>query len=92
MDPIQSAALVKAAETTIGVGEEAARGFLSKVVGPAAEEAGLLLQDKVRLYRFNNQIKAVAKAEKMLSDAGLSPQTVPLRTLHSPTGWDRARR
>ena len=81
MDPLTQTAIVKAAESTIEVGEEAARGFLSKVAGPAAEEAGLLLQDKVKMYRFKNQVKAVAKAQKYLEDASINPGQVPLRTL-----------
>ncbi len=60
---------------------EAAKEFLGKIAGPAAEEVGLLLQDKVKIYRFRNQLKVLAKAQKMLDDAGVSPASVPLRTL-----------
>jgi len=60
---------------------EAAKEFLGKIAGPATEEVGLLLQDKVRIYRFGNQLKILAKAQKMLDDAGVSPTSVPLRTL-----------
>lgn len=69
------------AKSGIAAAFEATKEFLGKIAGPAAEEAGLLLQDKVRMYRFGNQIKMLAKAQKMLYDAGVSPRSVPLRTL-----------
>ena len=80
MDPVQ-AAIVKAGEAAVEAGEEAARGFLSQVAGPATAEASLLLQDKVRLYRFRNQVRALGRAQKMMAEAGLEPGAVPLRTL-----------
>jgi hypothetical protein len=60
---------------------ETARSFLSKLLGPALEEAGLVLQDKVRLYRLKNQLRILGKAQDMLREAGLEPKTGPLRTL-----------
>ena len=44
------------AKTGISAACEAAKEFLQKIAGPAAEEVGLLLQDKVRIYRFRNQL------------------------------------
>ena len=79
-DPLQ-AALVKAGASALQAVEDAARGFLLKVAGPVGEETGLLLQDKVRIYRFKNQIKALARAKQMMEDAGLEPSSVPFRTL-----------
>lgn len=69
------------AKTGIPAAIEAAKEFLGKIAGPAAKEVGLLLQDKVRIYRFCNQLKMLAKAQKMLNEAGVSPTSVPLRTL-----------
>ena len=69
------------AKTGIPAAFEAAKEFLGKIAGPAAKEVGLLLQDKVRIYRFYNQLKILAKAQKMLNEAGVSPISVPLRTL-----------
>jgi len=77
MESIETA-LVK---TGIPAAFKAAKEFLVKIAGPAAEEVGLLLQDKVRIYRFRNQLKVLAKAQKMLDDAGVSPTSVPLKTL-----------
>ncbi|HPT58197.1 MAG TPA: Abi-alpha family protein [Fervidobacterium sp.] len=69
------------AKSDISAAAEAAKEFLGKIAGPAAEEVGLLLQDKVRIYRLGNQLKMLAKAQQMLNDAGVSPISVPLRTL-----------
>jgi hypothetical protein len=77
MDPISA----ELAKKGISAGVEAAKEFLSKLVGPAAEEIGLLLQDQVKLHRFKNQLRILAKAEAMLSKAGLTPNAVPFRTL-----------
>ena len=62
-------------------GLEVIKDFLAKLAGPAAEEVGLLLQDQVRLYRLQNQLRILSKAEKMLHDAKIEPSQVPLRTL-----------
>lgn len=77
MDPIST----ELAKEGISGAVEAAKEFLSKLVGPAAEEIGLLLQDQVKLYRFKNQLKILAKAEAMLLNAGRTPNAVPFRTL-----------
>ena len=60
---------------------EAAKEFLSKLAGPAAEEIGLLLRDQGKLYSFKNRLRVLAKAEAMLAKAGLTPNAVPFRTL-----------
>ena len=77
VDPITTA--------LVNVGEDAAKqvasGFLSRIAGPAADEVGLMIQDKARLYRFKNQIKMLGKAQKMVESAGIDPGAVPMRTL-----------
>jgi hypothetical protein len=77
MDPVST----ELAKEGISGAVEAAKQFLSKLAGPAAEEIGLLLQDQVRLYRFRNQLRILAKAEAMLKKARLTPNAVPFRTL-----------
>ena len=77
MEPIETAL----AKSGIPAAIEAAKEFLDKIAGPAAEEVGLLLQDKVRLYRFRNELKMLAKAQKMVDEAGINPKSVPFRTL-----------
>lgn len=60
---------------------QGAQAFLNRLLGPAVDETGQLLADKVRYRRFRNQVKIVADAQRLLSDAGLEPTPVPLRTL-----------
>jgi hypothetical protein len=60
---------------------QTAKEFLLKLLGPATEEVGFLLQDKVRFYRFKNQLRVLKKAETMLLKSGYKPQAVPLRVL-----------
>lgn len=44
--------------------------FLEAICLPAAQELGLLLGDKVRLWRFKNTIAIVQEAKRMLEDRG----------------------
>ena len=60
---------------------EAATGFLNKIVGPASEEIGNLLGEKIRFWRFKNAIETVLKAESYLKKRNLSPKQVNLKTL-----------
>ena len=75
-DPISSA-LVKGG---VEQGMAAAKGLLEKLCGPAVEEIGLLLQDRVRVYRLKNQLRMLGKVQAMLKD-GDEIHAVPLRTL-----------
>ena len=69
------------AKTGIPAAIEAAKDFVEKLLGPAAEEAGLVLQDQVRAFRLHNQLRILAKAQGYLATAGIEPNAVPLRTL-----------
>ncbi len=60
---------------------EAAKNLLKKLVGPAVEETGLLLQDTVRVYRLKNQLRVLDKTQEMLNRSGIDPKSVPLRIL-----------
>ena len=60
---------------------EAVTPFLEKIVNPPFYELGLLFQDKVRLWRFNNQLKIVANAKKMVEEHNISVQPVSLKIL-----------
>jgi hypothetical protein len=55
--------------------------LVQKLAGPMAEEVGLILGDKVRVYRYKNWISTAKKTERMLRDAGLAPNAVPPRLL-----------
>jgi Abortive infection alpha len=51
------------------------------ILGPATAEFADRLRDQVRMYRFSRQLEAMQKAEKMVADAGLTPNAVPLKLL-----------
>jgi hypothetical protein len=55
--------------------------LLNKLAGPMAEEIGMMLGDKVRVYRVKNWINTVAKTDRRLHEAGLAPHAVPPRLL-----------
>ena len=50
-----------------------------KLAGPMADEVGMMLGDKVRVWRANNWTKTVKKTERILKDAGLPANAVPPR-------------
>jgi len=55
--------------------------FLGKVVNPPLEELGGLLADKVKFWRFKNQINVIFKAKSFLEEKGIQPGKIPLKTL-----------
>lgn len=62
-------------------GLEKAKEFAGKLVTPAIEEAGGILQDTVKYWRVKNQVKILLKAKKYFEKKGLDPQHVPLKVL-----------
>jgi hypothetical protein len=60
---------------------EAAKEFIQKVITPPLEEAGGILADSVRSYRFKNQVNIALKAEKILKDRGVKTKKVSLKAL-----------
>ncbi|MEL6770612.1 MAG: hypothetical protein AAFP18_06070, partial [Bacteroidota bacterium] len=54
---------------------EAARDFVDKLIMPATEELGLLVQESVSLWRFKNQIRVLTEARGYCDKNGISPQS-----------------
>lgn len=67
--------------TAIEKGIDLAKDFLDKLIIPTVEETGLLLRDKVTMWRFNNQIKMLIKAKQNCEKYGINPKTVSLKIL-----------
>ena len=64
VDPISAKAIGKAVEISVkGISQ-----FLGKLCMPAAEEFGLLLRDKVTLYRLGNLQKIVEKSQAKIEN------------------------
>lgn len=55
--------------------------LVQRLAGPMAEEVGLMLGDKVRVYRVKNWIRTAQKTERLLREASLSPNAVPPKLL-----------
>ena len=56
-------------------------GIVKTLLGPAADEVAEMLRDRVRLYRYGNQMRCLEKAEKMAQEAGFTPRAVPPKIL-----------
>jgi hypothetical protein len=56
-------------------------GIVKRMLGPAADEVAEMWRDRVRLYRYERQLKCVEKAERMAEEAGFTPQAVPPKIL-----------
>lgn len=67
--------------TAIEKGIDLAKDFLDKLIIPTVEETGLLLRDKVTMWRFNNQVKMLIKAKDNCEKHGINPKTVSLKVL-----------
>jgi len=55
--------------------------FLEKIVNPPLKELGGLLADKVKFWRFKNQINTIIKAEDFIIQKGIQPKKIRLKTL-----------
>ena len=55
--------------------------IVHKLAGPMAEEVGLMMADKIKVYRVKNWVGVVKKTQEILNDARLPPNAVPPRLL-----------
>jgi len=75
-EPISAAASAVSKE-----GLKEAQGLLTRLLGPAADELGLILQEKARAYRLRNVVRTSVEAGRRLAAVGVEPKPIPLRTL-----------
>ena len=68
--------------TALEKGIESANEFLTKLVGPAIEELGLLIKDRLTFWRFRNQVKMINKAQKYCASNNIDPKNIPLKILY----------
>ena len=59
-------------EKAINCTAETTMRFIEMLFGPAAEEIGLFLSDKVRIWRINNFVKIAEKTQRILEEKGFS--------------------
>jgi len=67
--------------TVVEKGLDIAKDFLDKLIIPTVEETGLLLRDKVTMWRFNNQIKMLNKAKAYCEKSRIDPKKISLKVL-----------
>ena len=67
--------------TAVEKGIDLAKDFLDKLIIPAVEETGLLLKDKVTLWKFKNQVRILNKAKDYCEKNNISPKTISLKLL-----------
>ncbi len=60
---------------------ESTKSFFRTLLGSAVTETGELFSDKIKFLRFKNQVKTLAKAKKLLYEAGLNPKSINLKVL-----------
>jgi hypothetical protein len=77
MDPTVPVAVVTAAHVLKTPVQE----FLKRISGPAADEIGDWLGDKVRAFRSKNAQRTVTRAQEILLETGGEAKEIPLRTL-----------
>lgn len=66
---------------SIEKGTKEIRQLAYDFLAPSVKEAGQLIADKVRFTRFSSAIKTFERARELLSDAGLKPMSVDLKTI-----------
>lgn len=55
--------------------------IFGKIAGPAAEELGLTLRDRVRLFRFERQVRLLGQFKRICEVAGIEPKAVRIPLL-----------
>jgi hypothetical protein len=55
---------------------EIAKEFISKLIYPATDEVGGILEDNVKYWRFKNKVNLVLKAKKFLEDKHIDPKKI----------------
>lgn len=67
--------------TALEKGLDIAKSFLDKLILPSVEETGLLMKEKVTIWKFKNQVKMLTKAKQICENNGISPKAISLKLL-----------
>jgi hypothetical protein len=67
--------------TALEKGIDLAKDFLDKLIIPSVEETGLLLRDKVTMWKFKNQVRMLNKAKVYCEKQNINPKTISLKLL-----------
>ncbi len=53
--------------------------LINRLAGPLADELGMMLGDKMKVYRVKNWVRTIGKTARILRDAGVPANAVPPR-------------
>lgn len=67
--------------STLEKGLDLIKDFVGKLIGPTIEEIGLLFSDKIKYFRFKNQVDILVKAEKYVKEKKIKIKEVPIKIL-----------
>ncbi|WP_431127122.1 hypothetical protein [Flagellimonas flava] len=67
--------------STIEKGLELVKDFVETLIGPTIEEVGLLMSDKIKYFRFKNQVKILTKAKEYVKDKNMDIKEIPTKIL-----------
>lgn len=86
VNPDEITAIIRAAPGLIKSGAELVAALrltdvARAILGPATDEFAERIRDRVRVYRFGRQLELLKKAEKMVQEAGFTPNAVPIKLL-----------
>ena len=74
---------IELAKEAIKQSLEIAKNFVGKLVDPALEEGGGIIQDTIKFWRFKNQINIILKAKKFLEEKSIEPAKILPKVLVS---------
>ena len=83
MDPIE---LAKDLPEAVSIAKVTAASLrftdnVKRMLGPAADELAEMWRDQLRVYRYGRQVKLLEKFDRIVNEAGFTPQAVPPKIL-----------
>lgn len=68
-------------EVEIEASKEEVQGFFNSIIPDFVRDAGGILSDNVRFWRWQNQVSIVKKVKEKIEQSGLPKQQIPLKIL-----------
>lgn len=67
--------------STVEAGLDLVKDFLNRVIGPSADEFGLMMSDNLKMRRFKNQLKNLNRAQEICAEQNISTKQISLKAL-----------
>jgi hypothetical protein len=62
-------------------GIELIADFIKSLIKPSLDQVGEIFADKLKFWRFKNQVKTLLKAQELISEYGIEPKPISVKTL-----------